>query len=72
MLPALTMIIGAYVVLRCLQIATKNKDSFVNPGARVIVIICSALVAVVTIMETMSVQSSALPASNQPEQRGAQ
>lgn len=55
MLPDLIVIVSAYVVLRCLQIALQNKESFAGEWPRIIVIGFSMIVALVAIVGALDV-----------------
>jgi nucleoside permease NupC len=55
MLPSLTLIVGSYVVLRCLQIALQNKTSFAGEGSRLAVVAVCMVVAFIAVVATLNV-----------------
>ena len=48
MIPALTLMIGSYIILRCFDIALRPPNTFASSTSRVILVVLSLIVVVAT------------------------
>jgi hypothetical protein len=54
MIPTIGIMIGGYILLRALDITCRRDDSFSSNRSRILMLLCSALLMVVTVFEMMA------------------
>lgn len=71
MIPTIGVMMGVYIIFRCLEIACRSKSSFLHEGARAAVIIAATLGILVTGWFIVSLWSSSSGLPTEPPSSGA-
>lgn len=58
MIPTIGIMIGGYIILRCIDILSRSESSFSSAGARTRMMILAVLVAGATVLEIVALMQS--------------
>jgi len=62
MIPDIGLMIGAYIVLRCVELLCSSGNRFAKPWARIVVMVFAVLTALLTVALTYDLVHAALVA----------